>query len=104
MRWWEHLYLGKKAEKSREKVLKAIRQGTHRHDLYVITLPESGNHILDIRPASLLTEEERKDQEFWILGVSIGYTEALEVVRTMIDDMYRQTGSFDWNAYMKEKA
>ena len=29
-----------------------------------------------------------------------GYGEAGEVVRSMVDDMYRATGAFDWNAYM----
>ena len=35
-------------------------------DTYVITLPQSGNHILDIRPVMLLTEEERKAEDFLI--------------------------------------
>ena len=66
----------------------------------MITLPESGNHILDIRPVLLLTEKEREDDGFLILGVAKGYGEASEVVRSMVDDMYRATGAFDWNVYM----
>ena len=41
-------------------------------DTYVITLPQSGNHILDIRPVMLLTEEERKAEDFLVLGVAQG--------------------------------
>ena len=69
-------------------------------DTYVITLPQSGNHILDIRPVMLLTEEERKAEDFLILGVAEGYGEACEVVRTMVDDMYRHTDGFNWKSYM----
>ena len=72
MRWWKHLYMGDRAM----------------------------NHILDIRPVLLLTEKEREDEGFLILGVAKGYGEAGEVVRSMVDDMYRATGAFDWNAYM----
>ena len=36
-----------------------------------------------------------------VLGVACGYGEAGEVVRRMVDDMYRATGAFDWNAYME---
>ena len=37
--------------------------------------------------------------------ICVGYIdldgEAGEVVRRMVDDMYRATGAFDWNAYME---
>ena len=100
MRWWKHLYMGDRALKNRAKVLMGIREGKTTPDIYVITLPESGNHILDIRPVLLLTEKEREDDSFLILGAAKGYGEAGEVVRSMVDDMYRATGAFDWNAYM----
>ena len=100
MRWWKHLYMGDRAMKNRPNVLRGIREGKVMPDTYVITLPESGNHILDIRPVMLLTEEERKAEDFLILGVAEGYGEACEVVRTMVDDMYRHTDGFNWKSYM----
>ena len=100
MRWWKHLYMGDRALKNRAKVLMGIREGRTIPDTYVITLPESGNHILDIRPVLLLKKEEREEDKFLVLGVASGYGEAAEVVRTMVDDMFRATGAFDWNAYM----
>ena len=48
----------------------------------------------------MLTEEERKAEDFLILGVAEGYGEACEVVRTMVDDMYRHTDGFNWKSYM----
>jgi hypothetical protein len=77
-----------------------IRERKLMPDTYVITLPQSGNHILDIRPVMLLTEEERKAEDFLILGVAEGYGEACEVVRAMVDDMYRHTDGFNWKSYM----
>ena len=49
----------------------------------------------------LLRPEERTSEDFLVLGVACGYGEAGEVVRRMVDDMYRVTGAFDWNAYME---
>ncbi len=40
-------------------------------DTYVITLPESGNHILDIRPVSLLRKKNGKGS-FLVLGIARG--------------------------------
>lgn len=93
--------MGDRAAKNRAGILRGIREGKIMPDTYVITLPESGNHILDIRPVLLLTEKEREDDRLLILGAASGYGEAKEVVRRMVDDMYRLTGAFDWDAYME---
>lgn len=101
MRWWEHMYMGENAARNRSRILEGLRKGSLLPDTYVITLPESGNHILDIRPVSLLSKEEWESCEFLILGIARGYQEAAEVVRSMVDDMYQKIGAFDWTAYMK---
>lgn len=104
MRWWEHMYMGENAARNRISILEGLRKGSLLPDTYVITLPESGNHILDIRPVSLLTEKERESKSFLILGIARGYNEATEVVRSMVDDMYQMTGTFNWPAYMESLA
>lgn len=101
MRWWKHLYMGEHAGKKRAEVLRGIREKRMMPDTYVITLPESGNHILDIRPVLLLTKEEREGQDPLILGVASGMAEARELVRIMVGDVYKKTGAFDWNGYMR---
>lgn len=73
-------------------------------DTYVITLPENGKHIFDICPVSLLTRRERQGENLLILGIARGYHEAAEVTGRMVDDMYHQTGGFDWKAYMDQMA
>ncbi len=101
MTWWKHLYMGDKAARWRPRLLEGIRRGGRMPGVYVITLPESGNHIFDIRPVSLLTKEEREDNGFLILGTALGYGEACQVVRQMVDDMYQATGAFNWQHYME---
>ena len=98
------MYIGENAARNRNRILKGLRNGSLLPDTYVITLPESGNHILDIRPVSLLTEKERESKSFLILGIARGYHEAAEVTGRMVDDMYHQTGGFDWKAYMDQMA
>ena len=73
MRWWTHLYTGDRALRRGGALLQKIEREKFLPDTYVITLPQSGNHILDIRPVMLLTEEERKAEDFLILGVAEGY-------------------------------
>ena len=47
------MYIGENAARNRNRILEGLRNGSLLPDTYVITLPESGNHILDIRPVSL---------------------------------------------------
>ena len=101
MRWWNHLYMGEQAARLRPSLLRRMREGSFLPDTYVITLPESGNHILDILPVSLLTRQERDGKDFLVLGIARGYEEAAQVVRSMVDDMYQKTGAFNWKAYME---
>ena len=104
MRLWDHLYIGQHADRARAGILKGLRQGSLLPDTYVITLPENGKHIFDICPVSLLTRREGKGENLLILGIARGYREAAEVAGQMVDDMYRQTGGFDWKAYMDQMA
>ena len=95
MRLWDHLYMGQNADRARARILKGLRQGSLLPDTYVITLPENGKHIFDICPVSLLTRRERHGENLLILGIARG---------RMVDDMYHQTGGFDWKAYMDQMA
>ena len=100
MRWWTHLYTGDRASRRGGALLQKIAEEKFLPDTYVITPAVYGHHLLDIRPAGLLTGAEKADPDFLVLGVACGYGEAKEVVRRMVEDMYRDTGGFDWNAYM----
>ena len=93
MRLWDHLYMGQNADRARARILKGLRQGSLLPDTYVITLP-----------VSLLTRRERQGENLLVLGIARGYHEAAEVTGRMVDDMYHQTGGFDWKAYMDQMA
>lgn len=102
MRLWDHLYMGQNANRARTGILKGLRSGSLLPDTYVITLPENGKHIFDICPVSLLSGRERQREDLLILGIARGYQEAVQVTGQMVDDMYRQTGGFDWRIYMEQ--
>lgn len=103
MRWWSHLYLGKKARPVKDGLMEKISQGRPvLPDVYVITLPEYGHHLFDILPALLLTHRQRQDEGLVVLGLAWGYKEAKELVCQMVQDMHQATGGFDWKRYMEQ--
>ena len=88
MVWWKQLYLGDLARVLGGRLKVQVEAGRAFPNVYVITPPASGNHLLDIRPALLLSEKERESEDFLILGLAVGHGEAKEVVRRMIADVY----------------
>lgn len=101
MRCFEHLYVGEKAKRVRFGILQGLREKKLQPEVYVITPPGNGNNVLDIYPSAMLLLPPYQEQELLILGIAVTYWEALEVVREIVDDMYRQTGEFCLDTFLK---
>ena len=95
MKWYKKLYLGENAEKSRYKVFGRIRMNKFSFNTYLIVLPSNKENILDIISANMLLQPYFKKKEnrenLYVLGIADGKDEALEVVRTIIDEVYTNT-------------
>ena len=104
MRWYRNLYLGDNAKKAKYKVFGRIRKGRFTSDTFLITLPSSEENLLDITSANFLLQPYFKKKEnrenLYVLGIADGKDEALEVVRTIIDEVYTNTGSFNISGYL----
>lgn len=101
MRCYEHLYVGEKAKRVRFGILQGLREKKLQPEVYVITLPQNGNNVLDIYPSPMLLLPPYRDQELLLVGIAVTYWEALEVARVIVDDMYRKTGGFCLNTFLK---
>lgn len=103
MRWYNHLYLGKKAKRRRYTIIRNLREGKFMPGIHVITPSQNGNNILDIYPAFMLSLYPDRDPDLLILGIAADYREAMEVVRIIIDEMYRTTGDLKLEFFLEKK-
>jgi hypothetical protein len=102
MLWYNHLYLGEKAKKHCYSIIRDLRKKKYQPGIYVITPASNGNNILDIYPAMVLKAPYYEKQELLILGVAVGYQEALKLSGTIVDEMYRKTGAFCLNDFIEQ--
>lgn len=102
MRWYSRLYVGKRAKRRRYAIIQNIRHDKFQPDAYVITPASGGNNLFDIYPAAMLLFPGFRKEELFVLGIASGYFEALEVVRSMVDDLYQKTGGFDLETWLGE--
>lgn len=100
--WYNHLYVGEKAEKKRYHIIKSIRKSAHFTGAYVITPAVNGNNLFDIYPVWMLSTPFYKDREFFIVGIAADYWESLALAGKIVDEMYRKTGGFDVASFLKD--
>lgn len=94
MRWYKHLYIGEHARKKKRRIIHAVRMHKFQSGIYVLTQSVDGQNLMDIYPAMTLLQEHYRKQDLMVLGIAVGYFEALEVARQIVDDMYQKTGDF----------
>lgn len=101
MRWYKHLYVGKKAKEKRFSMIQNIRLNRFQTGVHVVTPASNEKNVLDIYPAAVLLQDYYKNQdELLILGIGADYFETLEVAGQIVNDIYRTTGGFSLNEFL----
>ncbi|MCI9594341.1 MAG: hypothetical protein HFG51_09395 [Lachnospiraceae bacterium] len=105
MLWYNNLYAGKKAEKQRFSLIQKLRERRAGASVYVIVPATNPQNLLDIYSApELFAREERMDSEDkdspMILGIALGYHEALVLAGVMVNEVYQETGGFALREYL----
>ena len=99
MQWAEHLYLSDRTAAKKEKIIKKAEQGAGMVSIYLIALASNPQNLFDIFHAAHLKEPAFYRRNPFIVGIASGYDEALELVRHMVEDIYRETGGFRVREY-----
>ena len=101
MLWYDRLDVGEKAKKHRFSIIQSIRRKKYRMGVFVITPASNGNNILDIYPATTFLSPYYREKEFLIIGIALGYGEALKLAGRIVEDMYQKTGAFCLDDFLK---
>lgn len=99
----EHLYTGHMPEKTVTRLVKRIKKQKPCSGVYVVTLPLFEDGLLEVYDTNEFLQPyyKKREADIYIVGISLTKKGAFFLVRDIIDDVYRLTGSFDCNAYFK---
>lgn len=104
MRWYKHMWISDSIKKKRWLVCKKIQYGKLQPNIYVLTLALNEDNLIDIYPSYILRQPYYKRQNLMIIGIAKGYDEAINLVKDMIEHIYKETNSTNVRDYiMKEK-
>ena len=98
--WYKNLYVGEKAKKKQRKIQWKLQHGAGMVGIYVITMPSNEQNSLDIIRAAYLKQAVYRRRELRIVGLAASYEEALQVLETMVQEIYANTHTLDIRSYL----
>lgn len=104
MKWYPKLYIGSGAQPNAGKIIRKLKKNTIQPGIYVITLAENGQDMLDILPSVMLQQTKVREQLPMIVGLAKGKREALELARQIVQDTFDATGGCDVPGYLRGQA
>lgn len=101
LKWYKELYIGKHAEKRIDRLRSRIDRGKRLPRVWLISLASNGRDQLDIFDARSLYQPAFRARCPMIVGVASDYSEALELVIRMADDVYLGRGDGNIRAWLE---
>lgn len=98
MKWYKKLYHSdsiKQVKWTKYQILYGKKS-----NYYCIALASHKNNLLDIYESRFLRTTVLNLDDLYVLGIAKNKKEAYEVVRQIIEEVYKHTGAFDIRRYL----
>ena len=92
MKWYGKLYVGPEAAKKQSKIIWKLKCGAGMLNIYLVTLASNGKDLFDILPSHLLKQKALRRNLPMIVGIAVGYEEAVDLVVGIVEETIRKTG------------
>lgn len=102
LRFLDNYYVGDEI-KNPEKIIEKLESGKPVWGIYLLTLSGNRKNLMEILPASMLMQKSFREICPAIFGMAKGKENAIEMAAAMLGDMYRSTGGFAVEEYMKNR-
>lgn len=103
VKWYRDLYVGEGVGSKAKRTAARIEKGKAAPGIYLVTLANHPDNILEILPASLLLQTTVRQHCPLIVGMAKGKEEALLLAQRMIEETYRETGSFRVEEFIRDR-
>ncbi len=100
---WQENFMTGESVKNPGKIKKKLNEGKLVPGIYLLTLSENPSNLMDIIPAAMLVQRSFCGICPKIIGMAKGKDEALEMVRSFVEEMYTETGAFATAEYIENR-
>lgn len=102
LKWLEGYYVGESVHDS-DHIREKLDQGKLVPGIFLITFSHNPHNILEILPAAMLVQKSFFRICPEIIGMAKGKYEALELVRSIVEAVYQDTGDVLVEEYLKNR-
>lgn len=102
LKWYKDFYVGE-GLKNPDKLKKKIEDGKLTFGIYLITLSDNPDNLLEIIPAAMLLQKTCYELCPEIIGMARGKDDAIDMVADIVMEIYRATGAFQVKEYFKNR-
>lgn len=103
MKYYRYLYFPKGLEKKKDKILRRLEKGKFQPFVYLLLLPLNSSNQLEILNSAYLLQPDYPKAEQLVVGIAGSYDDALELVVTIAQEVYTETGGADIRNYILRK-
>lgn len=103
MKWYKNLYLGEGIAPNARKIINKIKKNKPTIDVYVIALASNPENQLDLIPSWEFLQKGYPTDHVRVIGLAKGKKEALQLVTSLVDEVYQKTGDVKILDYLKNE-
>lgn len=103
MKYYYALYMDEHIKEKQEIVLKNIESDKWQLEKYLIALTKNERNHLEIFNSVLLMQKSMSKDDLFVVGITSGYAEALEIIEKIAQEVYDKTGGADIRNYILQK-
>lgn len=103
MIWYKYLYTDESISHKKEKIKWKIRHNAGMIDMYVITLPNKDNALLEIISTIELMQKHYPKKDMFVVGIAKGYETATQLACEIVMEVYNNTGAFLVREYLQQR-
>lgn len=103
MIWYDKLYVSENIEKKTEKIKWKIQHNAGLLQMYVITLPQNEENLLEIISTKELMQKNYPKKNLVVVGIAKGYEQAVTVAATIIIETMNELGSTNVKKYLSKR-
>ena len=103
MRYYRHLYMTENIRKKKDKIIRKLENGKFQPSVHVIVLAANEKVSLEIYNSILFLQPDFPNEDFFIIGITKGYDEAVELVEEITQEVYNETKGVDIRSYILKK-
>lgn len=99
MRWYTDLYIGENARKKADKIIEKVKKNKLQKNIYLLTGAVNGQDLFDIYPSHVLLKKYYRDKDYLVIGIAVGYNEAVGLVQKIVEELYLKKEITDLKEY-----